>query len=135
MFVKLLVLFVVVPLIELALLIRIGQSIGLLTTVAIVVLTGVVGAALARREGLRTVWQIRTELAAGRFPVGRLLDGLMILVAGGLLLTPGILTDAVGLALLVPGTRNLLRDRVAERVRRMVASGRSNVTIYYDPPA
>jgi UPF0716 family protein affecting phage T7 exclusion len=86
---RLLALFVVVPLVELVLLIRIGQWLGVLATVALVVVTGVIGAALARREGLRTVRQIQADMKGGRFPAGRLLDGVMILLAGGLLLTPG----------------------------------------------
>lgn len=135
MFARLLILFIVVPLVELALLLLIGQSIGLLATVVLVVATGIAGAALARREGLRTLWQIRAELGSGRFPADRLLDGAMILVAAGLLLTPGVLTDAVGLLLLTPAGRSLLRARLAGRMRRLIEDGRSNVTIYYDPPS
>jgi UPF0716 protein FxsA len=135
MFARLVILFVVVPLIELALLIRVGQWLGLLPTVAIVLVTGLVGAALARREGLRTLTQIRAELGSGRFPMGRLLDGVMILFAGALLLTPGLLTDLFGMALLVPVTRSWLKQGIGARVRRLVETGRTNVTIYYDPPA
>jgi hypothetical protein len=102
---RLLALFVIVPLVELVLLIRLGQWLGLLPTIAFVVITGVIGAALARNEGLRTLGRIQSDLRSGRFPVGRLLDGGLILFAGGLLLTPGILTDIVGLSLLVPGSR------------------------------
>jgi UPF0716 protein FxsA len=131
---RLLALFVVVPLIELVLLIRIGQWIGLLPTIAMVVLTGFVGALLARREGLRTLWQIRSDLAAGRFPVGRLLDGVLILVAGALLLTPGVLTDVLGLSLLVPTVRQSVKRLVGDRVRRLVTAGRANVVLYYDEP-
>jgi UPF0716 protein FxsA len=132
---RLLALFVIVPLLELALLIRVGQWLGLLPTIALVVVTGVVGAALARREGLRTLGRIRAELGVGRFPVGRLLDGVMILFAGGLLLTPGVLTDIVGLTLLVPAARDRVRTLLIARVRRSVESGRTNITLYYDPPA
>jgi UPF0716 protein FxsA len=131
---RLLALFVIVPLVELVLLIRLGQWLGLLPTIAIVVITGVVGAALARNEGLRTLGRIQSDLKSGRFPVGRLLDGGLILFAGGLLLTPGILTDVVGLSLLVPGSRGWIKGLVAARVRRMVEAGRTNLTIYYDEP-
>jgi UPF0716 protein FxsA len=132
---RLLALFVVVPLVELALLIRIGQWLGVLPTVALVVLTGMAGALLARREGLRTLWRIRADLQAARFPVGRLLDGALILVAGAVLLTPGVLTDIVGLALLVPASRGWVKRRIAARVRRLVEAGRTNVVLYYDEPA
>jgi UPF0716 protein FxsA len=131
---RLMALFVIVPLVELVLLIRIGQSLGTIPTVALVVLTGLAGAALARREGLRTLTLIRRDLSGGRFPVGRLLDGAMILAAGALLLTPGVLTDVLGLALLVPGSRGWLKGLLASRVQRMVESGRTNLTIYYDEP-
>lgn len=134
MLARLMILFIAVPLIELALLIRVGQWLGVLATVLIVLVTGVAGAALARREGLRTLWRIQADLRAGRFPMGRLLDGVMILFAGGLLLTPGLLTDVVGLSMLVPASRAWLKRRVADRVRRLVESGSTNVTIYYDPP-
>jgi UPF0716 protein FxsA len=131
---RLVALFVIVPLVELALLIRIGQSVGLLPTVALVVVTGIVGAALARREGLRTFLAMQADLRGGRFPVGRLLDGVLILVAGGLLLTPGILTDILGFALLVPGSRGWFKRLVAGRARRMVESGRASITLYHDEP-
>jgi UPF0716 protein FxsA len=94
----------------------------------------VLGAALARREGMRTLQQIQADLRGGRFPVGRLLDGVLILFAGALLLTPGVLTDIAGLGLLVPVSRAWLKTIVAGRVRRMVESGRADLTIYYDEP-
>jgi UPF0716 protein FxsA len=133
---RLLALFVFVPIVELALLIRVGQWLGLLPTVLMVVVTGVVGAMLARREGLRAVNRMRQELSGGRFPVGRVLDGALILFAGGLLLTPGVLTDIVGLALLAPVSRGWVKRLLAERVRAAVAAGRTSVTIHYDdlPP-
>jgi UPF0716 protein FxsA len=128
------ILFVVVPLVELALLIRVGQWLGVLPTVLLVLVTGVAGAALARREGVRTVGQIQADLRQGRFPMGRLLDGFMILLAGGFLLTPGLLTDVVGLSMLVPASRAWIKRLLAGRIRQLVESGRTNVTIYYDPP-
>jgi UPF0716 protein FxsA len=126
--------FVIVPVAELALLIRLGQWAGLLPTLLLVVATGVLGAALARREGLRTLLRIRADLRGGRFPMGRLLDGVLILFAGALLLTPGVLTDLVGFALLVPGSRGALKRLVAGRIRRMVETGQAQLTVYYDEP-
>jgi UPF0716 protein FxsA len=131
---RLLALFVIVPLVELILLVRLGQWVGLLPTIGLVVLTGVAGAALARREGLRTLWLIQADVRSGRFPVGRLLDGALILLAGGLLLTPGVLTDIVGLAMLVPGSRGWIKVRLGSHLRRMVESGRASLTVYYDEP-
>ncbi|HSJ06430.1 MAG TPA: FxsA family protein [Longimicrobiales bacterium] len=126
--------FVILPVVELALLIRLGQWAGLLPTLLLVVATGVLGAALARREGLRTLLQIRSDLRGGRFPMGRLLDGVLILVAGALLLTPGVLTDLVGFAFLVPVSRGALKRLVAARVRSMVETGQAQLTVYYDEP-
>lgn len=109
----LLILFTAVPVAELMLLIRIGQAIDLLPTLAIVILTGVIGAALARHQGLRTLGRINEATARGEMPTQELLDGLMILVAAVVLVTPGVMTDAVGFALLIPPIRTLLRRKVA----------------------
>ena len=102
MFIRLLILFTVVPLVELALLIKLGNLIGLWPTILIVIATGVLGAALARSQGTRTVGAIRAELAQGRAPTESLINGLLILVGGVVLLTPGLLTDLLGFSLLVP---------------------------------
>lgn len=106
MFFKLMLLFTLVPLIELALLIKLGQLTNLLTTVAIVVLTGAIGAYLARREGIKTWSRIQENLAAGASPATELVGGLLILIAGAVLITPGLLTDLAGFALLIPAVRN-----------------------------
>ncbi len=106
MFLKLLLLFTLVPLIELALLIKLGQLTNVLTTVAIVVSTGAIGAYLARREGLKTWSRIQENLAAGASPAAELVSGLLILIAGAVLITPGLLTDFVGFGLLIPAVRN-----------------------------
>jgi UPF0716 protein FxsA len=108
-FIRLLLLFTVVPLVELLLLIKIGGLIGVTPTVAIVLATGVLGAWLTRLEGLKTLRGIREDLARGRMPADRLVDGLLILVAGAVLLTPGLLTDAFGFFLLVPPGRRVIR--------------------------
>ncbi|MEM1063508.1 MAG: FxsA family protein [Planctomycetota bacterium] len=97
------------PLAELALLLTVGQAIGVLPTVAIVLVTGVVGASLARAEGLRTLFEFQRQASSGTIPAGPLADGAMILVAAALLLTPGMLTDAVGFGLLVPPVRAVVR--------------------------
>jgi len=120
MFFYLLILFMAVPIVELALLIRIGRAISVGPTIALVLLTGMVGAALARHQGVRTLGRIQAELAGGRMPTGPMVDGLLILVAGLLLITPGILTDAVGFALLIPPVRRLFRRRLADYFARRV---------------
>lgn len=120
MFYYLLLLFTLVPLTELALLIWIGQQTSLLFTIGLVLVTGIAGAALARWQGWRAVARIQAELRQGHMPADALLDGLLILVAGLLLVTPGVLTDAVGFGLLVPPARSVLKRRVAAWLRRNV---------------
>ena len=120
MFAKLLALFTIIPLVELFLLIKIGTEIGALATVAIVVGTGVVGAALACRQGARVWWEMRQEMEVGRFPADSLIDGLLLLVAGALLITPGVLTDLFGLTILIPITRRPIRRWVKSRLSHMM---------------
>ena len=104
----LLVLFLVVPLAEIWVLIEVGSVVGAITTVALVVLTAVVGAALMRAQGLATLLRARTSMAKGEVPALELLEGAVILIAGALLLTPGFITDAAGFACLVPPVRRRL---------------------------
>lgn len=129
MFFRLFLLFTIVPLVELYLLIVLGRHLGPLPTVALVLLTGALGAALARSQGLATLARVRTEMAEGGLPADALVDGLMILIAGAVLLTPGLLTDLLGFFLLVPYGRNLIRRAVKERMRRAVERGQANVII------
>jgi UPF0716 protein FxsA len=124
MIARLLLLFVLVPLLELAILIRLGSAIGFWPTIAMVVVTGTIGALLAKSQGLQVLAAIRVELGSGRMPTERLLDGLLILVGGAVLLTPGLLTDIAGLLLLIPFTRNRLKAGVRRRLEGMIRSGR-----------
>lgn len=126
MFTRLALLFVVVPLLELAVLIQVGQWVGLMPTVLLVLGTGIAGAALARREGLRTLASIQESLAGGQLPGTALMDGAAILFGGALLLTPGILTDVVGFSLLAPPTRRWFSGVLRRWFERQLASG--NVT-------
>ena len=113
MFLRLLLLFTVVPLVELYLLVEIGSLIGVAPTIAIVIITGFLGAWLARRQGLAVFRRINEEMARGGLPTDPLIDGLLILIAGAVLLTPGLLTDAAGFFLLIPQGRQLVRKAVA----------------------
>lgn len=113
---RLLVLFLVVPIVEIALFIQVGGLIGLWPTLAIVILTAVIGTMLMRAQGGRAWREIQTSFGEMRDPTRPLAHGVMILVAGMLLLTPGFFTDAVGLALLVPGIRDAVMRQVAKRV-------------------
>jgi UPF0716 protein FxsA len=106
MWFRLLLAFTLVPLAELWLLLRLGSVIGGPWTLALVVITGVAGATLARREGARAWLAVQTELAAGRLPGRELIEALLVLVAGIVLVTPGVLTDLAGLVLLVRPIRS-----------------------------
>lgn len=112
---RLFLLFTLVPLVELALLIRVGNVIGVFWTIVLVVTTGLLGASLARWQGWQTWRKFDAELRSGRFPAAEIIDGLLILIAGALLVTPGILTDAVGFLLLVPFVRARIRGRFTRR--------------------
>ncbi len=125
---RLLLLFIVLPASELALLIEIGRRIGTLETIALIVVTGVAGAALARRQGLRVLSRVREEMSAGQMPADSLLDAAIILVASALLVTPGVLTDAVGFLCLVPGTRSLVKRGIVRWIRRAIEEGRLQVS-------
>ena len=109
MFGKLFVLFVLVPVAEIYLLVTVGGAIGAFPTVALVILTALAGAHLARMQGMSTMLRIRENLDQGFMPAEELLDGVLIFLAGVVLLTPGFLTDIAGLLILLPATRNLFK--------------------------
>jgi UPF0716 protein FxsA len=116
-------LFIVVPLAELYVLIQVGQWIGVLPTIALLLVDSVLGTVLVRSQG-RTAWQRFTlAMQAGRPPAREVIDGALVLFGGALLLTPGFLTDLLGFALLFPPTRALVRRILVRRlVHRMTAS-------------
>ena len=115
MFGRILLLFVFLPMIELYLLIMLGARIGPMPTIGLIVLTGILGATLARQQGLSTLAKIQNELKQGRAPTQELVEGAMIVVGGLVLLTPGILTDIFGFAMLVPGIRKSLAKQFKVR--------------------
>jgi len=129
---RLLLLFVVLPAVELALLIELGSRFGTLHTLGLIVLTGVVGAWLARRQGLFVVREIQAELAEGRMPADSLVDGVMILVAAALLVTPGVLTDAFGFLCLVPAFRRRVKRVAWHRFERAVREQRVHLYMNFD---
>jgi UPF0716 protein FxsA len=128
MFIKLLIIFVFVPVMELYILIEAGRMIGIGATVGLIMLTGVAGAWLARSQGLEILRRIQQETANGQMPARTLIDGALILVGGLLLLTPGFFTDALGFSFLVPITRELWRKGLSAWLEKQVRQG--SVTIY-----
>jgi UPF0716 protein FxsA len=130
-FPKLVLLFTVLPLVELYLLIEIGGVIGGLNTLVLVLVTGVTGAYLARLEGYRTLIRAQENLQAGLVPAEEMIDALLIFVAGVMLITPGVLTDAAGLLILFPPSRRAFKIWLRRRFDRAVAQGQ--VRIYRGP--
>lgn len=125
-------LFLTVPLAEIYVLLEVGSILGVMPTVAVVVLTAVAGAALVRAQGFSTVMRIRTSLDAGEIPAMALLEGAFLLVAGALLLTPGFLTDVIGFVFLCPPVRralitHFLLQKLAEARNRAAAAGGAQV--------
>jgi len=107
MFIRLLILFTLVPVGELALLIEIGRRIGVWPTIAIILATGVAGSLLLKWQGFETWRRFKSELSEGRFPGNTIIDGVAIILGGAFLLTPGVITDCCGILLLIPPTRAL----------------------------
>ncbi|NLC59377.1 MAG: FxsA family protein [Armatimonadetes bacterium] len=120
---RLILLFTLVPAMELILLVYLGREIGFWPTVALIVVPGVVGAVVAKSQGTRVLRRIQADVAAGRVPAYGLIDGLLILVGGVLLLAPGVLTDVVGIVLLVPYSRDWVKRRVRAALENAIRRG------------
>ena len=123
MFGYLVLLFTILPAIELALLIKIGSNIGVGNTLFIIIFTGILGAYLARLQGFLVLRKIQDDLNRGCMPNDQLTDGLMILVGGIVLLTPGFITDVFGFLLLIPWTRTLIKKWSRKKFEEMIARG------------
>lgn len=123
MFGILVLLFTVIPAFELVLLIKIGTHIGAINTLMIIILTGILGASLARFQGFLVIRKIQENLNKGIMPSAELIDGLMILVGGIVLLTPGFITDALGFLLLIPLTRSIIKALVKTKFEAMIREG------------
>ncbi len=123
MFFNLLLLFIAVPVVELLILFRIGGALGAINTFAVIIVTGVIGAYLAKRQGLMILKKIQSSLAQGKIPTAEVIDGVIILVAGAVLLTPGFLTDITGFLLLLPFGRNLVKLWLIKKFTTLIKSG------------
>ena len=126
MFLKLFLAFTLIPFVEIYLLIKIGAQIGAFNTIVIVILTGLLGASLARLEGIKTMTKVRDSLNRGDLPAEEMLDAMLIFVAGVVLLTPGFLTDLTGLALLVPKARNWFKRWLRRKFDEWIERGGGN---------
>ena len=127
-FIKLLAIFIFVPLMEIYLLIEAGRLIGVAPTISLILLTGIAGAWLARSQGIDILRRIQQETAAGHMPAANLVDGALVLIGGLLLLTPGFFTDLLGFSFLVPQTRVLWRQTIRNWLEKQIRQG--TVTIH-----
>ena len=123
MLLRLILLFTIIPIIELSLLIELGQQIGIGSTIALVIITGVLGAYLAKHEGFIVINRIQQDLSQGRLPADSLIDGVIILAGGLLLLTPGLLTDAIGFMALIPFTREYIKKFIRQKFNQKINTG------------
>jgi len=114
---KLFGIFIIVPLIELVVLLEVGEIIGFWWTVFTIIVTAVAGASLARAQGLAVFWKLKQELSGGRIPAGAMIESILILLAGVVLLTPGFITDFIGFAILIPPVRKFLQAIILARIQ------------------
>jgi len=121
---KLLLLFIVVPVVELALLIELGVRLGTVPTLVFLLTTGFMGAFLARRQGLSVLRAAQDQMQRGELPADSVADGILILLAAALLITPGVLTDGVGFLFLIPAFRKRIKATLVSRFRRGVEERR-----------
>ena len=127
---SLLAAFIIMPIIELAVLLKLNEYAGLVNTIAIVIITGFVGAFLARAQGIMVLAQIRRDMVEGRMPAPRLMDGVMILIAGVLLITPGLITDTAGFILLIPAVRATVRAWLGRKLEGKLRGGTANIAFW-----
>lgn len=123
MFMKLFLAFTVIPILELYLILVVGHSIGVLPTVLAILTAALLGAALARQQGLSALMRLRSTVMSGQMPTDALIDALLIFAAGILLLAPGFLTDFMALFLLLPLTRKPIRELLKRRIQRGLKRG------------
>ena len=128
MLARLLLLFIIVPMLELFLLIELGQRIGTLPTLGLIIVTGFVGAFLTKRQGIAVLRRIQTSTQAGRLPAESIFDGAMILVAGAFLMTPGILTDSFGFLFLFSPTRQMIKKLIWAQLERMAQNSQFHIS-------
>lgn len=123
MFFRLFLIFLIVPVVEIYLVIKVGEVIGGVATVAVLLAMSLLGAWLIRHQGGRVLGQIRDELAQGRLPAAQLLDGALIFIGGVLLTTPGFFTDFLGIFFLIPATRRLIKMWLGLWLQAKIARG------------
>lgn len=120
-------LLIIIPALEVGLLILSGNTLGIWPTVFLIILTGIVGAWLARKQGMKTLQAAQQEMNLGMVPGEAILDGLCILVGGVVLLTPGFITDTIGFLLLIPPSRKIVKAWMKKGIQRMINNGQFTI--------
>ncbi|NRA59821.1 MAG: FxsA family protein [Psychrobium sp.] len=134
-FIVLFLIFVVVPVIEISILIAVGEQLGALSTVALVLLTAAVGASLVRSQGLQTLMSAQQKIQNGEQPGQEMIEGLMLAMAGILLVTPGFMTDIFGLLILTPVTRKIFANYLlAKLIIKGMAANQGSFNAGFSPP-
>lgn len=129
MLLRLILMFTLLPLIDFAILLKIGDYIGFTYTIVIVIITGTLGAYFAKREGRDILNKIKFDISQRRMPADELLGGLCVIIGGAFLLSPGLITDALGLALVMPATRTYFVTKIKEKFKNMITGG--NFRFYF----
>ena len=127
MLLRLLPLFIFVPVLELYIVILLGQRVGFFNAFLFIVLAGIVGIFLVKQQGVETLRQLRSSIAQGQVPGSEVLDGCLILIGSALLFAPGILTDIGGFTLLVPWTRRIWRESLKVRIYSWIENGKFKI--------
>jgi UPF0716 protein FxsA len=127
MFIKIIAAIIFIPILEIFVLVKAGEAIGVLPTIALVIATGLAGAYLARTQGFEVLKNIQSNLAEGRLPADTLLDGALVLAGSIFLLTPGFCTDLLGFCLLLPAPRRMVKAFIRPRLQTMIDEGRCSI--------
>jgi len=130
MLIKLFLAFTLIPFCEIYLLIKIGNYLGAFNTILVVIITGFLGAYLARLQGIKTMMRVRESLNRGELPAEEMLDALLIFIAGIVLLTPGFITDVAGIGILIPNTRAWFKHRLRRKFDQWISENRSDVIVF-----
>ena len=130
MLIKLFLAFTLIPFCEIYLLIKIGNYLGAFNTILVVIITGFLGAYLARLQGIKTMMRVRESLNRGELPAEEMLDALLIFIAGIVLLTPGFITDIAGIGILIPNTRAWFKRRLRRKFDQWISENRSDVIVF-----
>jgi UPF0716 protein FxsA len=126
---KIIPLLIITPILDLYILIKASQAMGFWTTVALIILTAIAGYYLAKSEGKLVISKINRELSQGNMPGDDLLTGLCILIGGFFLLLPGIVTDIIGITMILPGTREIFKQYARRKLENRIRKGYTNILI------